>query len=367
MQDADWRHFDFDRLSFAWGEPESRAYLKWLPEDFKVEEKMAFELSGEGEHLWCWVEKIGQNSDWVATKLADWAGISKRNVGMAGQKDRHARTQQWFSLNLAGRPDPDLANFREEGVRILKMQRHQRKLQKGALQGNRFCLRLRAFEGDRAEIEKRLEKIGNEGVPNYFGEQRFGHAGKNLLQAQKMLAGKRFRMSPNQKSLYLSSLRSWMFNVYLSRRVSEGSWNRLVAGDKLQLQGSQRWFVDDGSEDLEQRVTDLDLHPTGPLYGEEGASDTSTPSGVLEQETARLFQDWIDGMQQWRLKGDRRSLRLWPENLQYRWLEGEPVAGLSETEAALPVLEVVFDLPAGSFATMVVREMTALKRVRETN
>ncbi|WP_319558119.1 tRNA pseudouridine(13) synthase TruD [Thiomicrorhabdus sp.] len=365
MHDADWHRVDFGRLAFAWGRPAASAYLKWLPQDFVVEEQIAFELSGEGEHLWCWVEKIGQNSDWVAAKLAEWAGISKRNVGMAGQKDRHAVTRQWFSLNLAGRDNPELSLFDVEGVKILQMQRHQRKLQKGALKGNRFSLRLRAFDGEKDEVEARLQTIRRQGVPNYFGEQRFGHAGKNLLQAEKMLAGKRMRLSPNQKSLYLSSLRSWMFNVYLSQRVSAGNWNRLLVGDKLQLQGSQRWFADDGSEDLEQRVIDLDLHPTGPLYGDELISG-DTPAEELEMQVAEIFSDWIEGLKKWRLKSDRRALRLWPDDLQYRWLDGEALEGLSFEEGQQSVLEVSFILPAGSFATMLVREMVNLKAVQRT-
>ena len=99
---------DFNQLNYVLGKPDIKALLKAEPEDFMVEELISYPLSGEGEHLWCWVEKRQQNTDWVAGMLAKWAGTSKRNVGFAGQKDRHAVTRQWFSIQLPGKANPEV-------------------------------------------------------------------------------------------------------------------------------------------------------------------------------------------------------------------------------------------------------------------
>ncbi|VAW48096.1 tRNA pseudouridine(13) synthase, partial [hydrothermal vent metagenome] len=134
---------DVASLNYAWGKPEVSGLYKVIPEDFIVEEQIAFELSGEGEHLWCWVEKKSENTDWVLQQLAKWARVSPAKVNVAGQKDRHAVTRQWFSIHLAGRENPCIKAFNVANVQVLKVIRHQRKLQIGGLSGNRFTLTIR--------------------------------------------------------------------------------------------------------------------------------------------------------------------------------------------------------------------------------
>ena len=187
---------NFNLFAYAHSLPQLTGQLKTFAEDFKVEEINQTELSGEGEHLWCWVEKRGQNTDWVAGMLAKWAGTAKHNVGFAGQKDRQAVTKQWFSIQLPGKADPNPADLDIEGVHILKMQRHNKKIQRGELLGNRFELLLRnikstdqslSIEEIKKELDSRLQTIQAHGVPNYFGEQRFGRDGNNLVQGEKTL------------------------------------------------------------------------------------------------------------------------------------------------------------------------------------
>lgn len=194
---------DLSSLAYAYGQPQACANYKTLPEDFEVEERIAYPLSGEGEHVWCWVEKTSENTDWVLQQLAKWAKVPSSRVGVAGQKDRHAVTRQWFSIQLPGLVNPDFSTFDVPNVRILKWLRHGRKLQTGGLSGNQFTLTLRhvqshALEG-LAAIDARLERLAKEGVPNYFGEQRFGHFGQNLKQAERLFAGELTRVKPNQK------------------------------------------------------------------------------------------------------------------------------------------------------------------------
>jgi tRNA pseudouridine13 synthase len=342
----EWSDRPLDSLAYAYGEPTCCGVYKVTADDFEVEEQIAYELSGEGEHLWCWVEKRGENTDWVTQQLARWAGVSPARIGVAGQKDRHAVTRQWFSIQLPGQADPDPQALGLENVHILKMVRHQRKLQTGGLSGNRFRLVIRQLQGDCSALQPRLEAIAQQGVPNYFGEQRFGLNGRNLPKADALLSGRLTRVKRNQKSLYISAARSWLFNRVLSERVRQGSWNRFVDGDVLQLQGSQRWFVEDGSEALVDRVAEGDLHPTGPLVGR---GDLPSREKVNALETAQLvpYAAWLDGLERLGLKQDRRALRVLPQGVAWRWLEGGE-------EAAL---ELAFTLPAGSYATMVVREI----------
>jgi tRNA pseudouridine13 synthase len=369
---------DLSILSYAQGKPKALGLYKVLPEDFIVEEQIAFELSEEGEHLWCWVEKKGENTDWVAQQLAKWAGVSPAKVNVAGQKDRHAVTRQWFSIHLPKRNNPSLEAFNIKNVTILKTVRHQRKLQKGGLSGNRFTLIIRdikASEEGGGEnliemLQARLQTIQAEGVPNYFGEQRFGLHGRNIKQGIKLLAGELPKVKRNQKSLYLSSIRSWLFNVLLSQRVEKRSWNQLLAGDVLQLEGSNKWFVEDGSAELLGRVARGDLHPTGALYG---CGELPSKAEVLniEQRVAESFSDWVQGLDQYGVQQARRALRVLPQDLTWQWLNAssdslEKVDALTQLFKPLkesdlwqknPVLQLSFTLRAGSYATMVLREL----------
>jgi len=369
---------DFSQFCYVHGTPKIKGQLKSTPEDFVVEEQVGYSLTGEGEHLWCWVEKRCENTDWVAGMLAKWANTSKRNVGFAGQKDRNAVTRQWFSIQLPGKEDPDIDTFDIEGVKILKVQRHNRKLHRGGLSGNRFELTLRNLstvnedsEVTNHQIQKtldlRLQAIMKEGVPNYFGEQRFGKKGNNLLQGEKLLCmdsrdqksrrAKQRRGSKggnrNQQSLYISSLRSWMFNVLLSKRVQACNWNRAVEGDALQLSGSSKWFLADESEDfavLQQRVLEGDLNPTGGLFGD-GELPTQSQSKLLEQQVMSAYSLWCDGLANNRVQQDRRALRLMPEDM--KWSFNSSVVDGNECLS----LNVSFTLTSGSFATMVLREI----------
>lgn len=330
-------------LPYAYGAPSAQARLKSEPADFQVEETIAFSLSGEGEHLWLWVEKQGENTDWVAQQLAKWAGIRLRDIGFAGLKDRHGITRQWFSLYLPGRDDPDVSEFQFDSIRILQQVRHQRKLQTGGLSGNRFILTLRDVTGDQADTEQRLKRIQTQGVPNYFGEQRFGRNEHNLVMAQRFFDGELTRLRPAQRGLYISAARSFLFNEILAERVRQQSWNQAWSGDVFQLEGSDKWFIDDGSNELVARVNELDIHPTGALVG---AGELATQQNALKLETQVLskHQAWCQALADLGLKQERRALRVLPKNLSWQWLNSQ-------------TLQVSFDLAPGRYATVVMREL----------
>jgi tRNA pseudouridine13 synthase len=171
-------------LPYAHGGPPVTGRIRVEPGDFRVDEELGFEPTGAGEHAFLLVEKIEANTEWVAKRLAGKAGVAPMNVGYAGLKDRHAITRQSFSVHLPGRPDPDWSALAIPGVRVLAASRHEKKLKRGAHRGNRFRIRVRDVDGDRGAVEQRLALIRERGVPNYFGEQRFGRDAGNIAQAR---------------------------------------------------------------------------------------------------------------------------------------------------------------------------------------
>ena len=329
-------------LPWAYDGPPLRARLRSVPEDFRVEEILGYDADGQGEHVLLWVEKRGANTDWVARELARFAGVPPVAVGFAGMKDRHALTRQTFSVQMAGKPDLDWSTFPHAEVKVLAATRHSRKLKRGALRGNRFMLILRDVQGDREAAERVLGQIALRGVPNYFGEQRFGREGGNVAQARAMFAGR--RVERDKRSFLLSAARSQIFNNVLAARVERGAWDTPLDGEIWSLAGSRSWFGPEPfTEVLAGRLARADIHPSGPLWGQ-GEPPSQAEAGALERAAAAACQDLADGLVAARMDQERRPLRLIPQDLTWRWLDGD-------------ALELVFELPAGAYATVVVREL----------
>lgn len=223
----------------AYGEALGSAVLKATAEDFQVDEVLDIPLTGEGEHLWLWVEKRGLNTEEAARRIAKAAGVPLRTVSYAGLKDRQALTRQWFSVQLPGKADPDMSAAENDSLKILKTARHKRKLQRGAHSANGFTLRLTQLAGDPAAIDARLQLIAQHGIPNYFGAQRFGHNGGNVVDAREWAARKALPEQRNVRSRLLSTARSFLFNKVLAARVADGSWQRAQVGDLLAFTDSR--------------------------------------------------------------------------------------------------------------------------------
>lgn len=329
-------------LPYAHGMPPLAAQLRSTPEDFLVEEILGYEADSEGEHALLWVEKRGANTDWVARELARFAGVPPVAVGYAGLKDRHAVTRQAFSVQLAGKADPDWSAFPHADVKVLAAARHKRKLKRGALRGNRFVLVLRRVEGDRARAEEVLGRIAARGVPNYFGEQRFGRGGGNVEQARAMFAGR--RVDRDKRAFLLSAARSHIFNEVLAGRVEREAWDTPLDGEIWSLAGTRSWF---GPEPFDATLADRlargDIHPSGPLWGQ-GETPARDAAGELENAVAAANADLAEGLAAARMDQERRALRLIPQALRWRWLDAD-------------ALELAFELPAGAYATVVVREL----------
>ncbi len=337
----------------ASGESLGTAVLKAVAEDFQVDEVLDIPLSGEGEHLWLWVEKRDLNTEEAARRLARAAGVPVRAISYAGLKDRQALTRQWFSLHLPGKADPDLSRAEDASLRVLKQVRHQRKLQRGAHSANGFTLRLTALTADHAALDARLETLKAHGVPNYFGSQRFGHAGGNVHDALDWAARKALPEQRNVRSRLLSAARSYLFNQVLAARVADGSWQRAQVGDLLAFTTSRSFFPAGEQECNDPRLAILDLHPTGPLWGE-GPVPTSGAPGALESAVGEGHPQLCQWLAQAGMDHERRILRL-------------PIGGLTWHYPEPDILQLEFVLPAGCFATVVVRELVDLVPVGQTD
>lgn len=322
------------------------AVYRAAPEDFQVEELPSFEPAGSGEHLLLEVEKRGMNTVHAARCLARWAGVGEMAIGYAGLKDRHAVTRQRFSVHLPKRVAPDLAALADEGLRVLSSHWHTRKLPRGALRGNRFVLVLREARGQDDEVQARLQAIAARGLPNYFGEQRFGRDGDNVEAARRMFGGQRLRRE--QRSILLSAARSHLFNEVLSERVRRGDWDRGLDGEVWMLDGRHSLF---GPEPLDAalaaRAAALDIHPTGPLWGR-GEPRCTDAVRALEDERLAPFADLRAGLEAAGLAAERRALRVRVTNL-----EGERIAP--------GTWRLAFELPPGAYATGLLAELGELR------
>lgn len=346
-----------DDLPYALGRPALKAVIRQTPEDFRVDENLGFLPSGEDEHIYLQVQKRGLTTPALVQHISEVTGIPVRHISYAGLKDKYAVTTQWLSLHSPGKEPEGLHRIDNEAIRVLECHRNHKKLRRGAHAGNRFSLTLRALQladDTSAEIglpaalkdlESRLQHITAQGVPNYVGEQRFGH--DNLRQALLPETGRTVRRQKRQqRSMQISAIRSALFNLVLAERVSAQTWDQWLPGDMMNLDGSGSVFSDSQEMDknqLQDRVALMDVHPTGPLWGK-GSPATTAEAAMLELQVAErwsILRDYLEnpalGLAQ-----QRRSLRLPVQALHYRLHED---------------LSLSFELPVGAFATVVVREL----------
>lgn len=317
--------------------------IRSAPSDFVVTELLDLDFSDDGEHDWLWVEKTGANTQWVAEQLASFAGIPPRDVGYSGLKDRHAVTRQWFSARRAAAAGTDWAAFAADGVRLVEQRRHQRKLKRGAHQGNSFRIALRGADPEIEEemLVARLAAIRSRGVPNYFGEQRFGRDGANVDLGRSLFHGR--RLSRNKRSIAISAVRSFLFNAVLDARVRDGSWERILPGERANLDGSGSVFpVDEVTSELVRRCADFDIHPTATLWGRK-APLGSRDVAELENSVTNPHRELRDGLTTARVDAASRPLRLSVRDLTW--------------EICDEALWLNFRLPKGAYATSVLREI----------
>ena len=325
----------------AHGEPLGQAEFKVQPEDFVVEERLGFEPDGGSGHVLLKVRKRGLDSLSVARELARFADVPARDVGLAGLKDRHAVTTQWFTVP-ARRPAAEWQAHEGEGYLVEAALPHSRKLKRGALKGNSFRITLRNVELPAAVLAARLQRLSADGVPNYFGPQRFGRDGSNLDSIGRWCEDGSLPWGREGRAFVYSAARALLFNAVLGRRVAQGSWNRLLPGEFVNLAGRRSWFVAEAIDaTLEERLARHDIHPTGPLAGK--GAGPGGEVGALESDVLGPLAALTERLIGAGLEADRRSLRLMPEGLRFTLAGNE--------------LTIEFALQAGSYATVVLREL----------
>jgi tRNA pseudouridine13 synthase len=348
-----WRRAALDPPA-AWGGPLATAVLRASPEDFEVQEILGFSASGAGPHALLTIRKRGANTEWVARELARVAGCKPFEVGFAGLKDRNAVTTQAFTVPRGKREAADFIGLAGEGWQVLEAAAHQRKLPRGALEGNRFVITLRQLACDEARLRERLDGIAAGGVPNYFGPQRFGREAGNLaqvLRAAENAGVRRPSRGRSDQGFTLSAARSLIFNAILTARVEAGNWNRLLAGDVANLDGRGSVFAVEAQDaELERRCTALEIHATAPLPGE-GESLARGDVLELENAVAAQFPEALAVIRAERMNAERRALRLRVRDFSYEY-RGD-------------ALRLGFALSAGSFATAVLREIIATDEAGE--
>lgn len=362
--------------------PIKQALYKAKPEDFVVNERLEVDFTGEGEHLWLHIKKSGINTAYLAKLLSEWADIPLRDVGYSGLKDRQALTTQWFSLRLPKKqkPDSDFApvDIKEhETVKIIAEHWHNKKLNRGTHNANQFVITLRDIEfakdqtlGDKSSVEQHLQTISKTGVPNYFGPQRFGFGGNNIREALNLFArplkstssakkkNKRKSAVREQNSMELSAARSLIFNQILAARVQDGSWNTGLNGDVFNLNGSGSIFASEHmDETLQARLASGDIHPTAVMWGagnDKVAGDAAELENTVVQQDA-LLAALATGLEQRKVKAQRRALRLPVEDLSWRW---------ADEQDGEQTLVLSFTLTTGSFATSVLASVVEHLTVR---
>jgi tRNA pseudouridine13 synthase len=338
MQIEHWQH-QYPKLDIL-------GHFKMSNEDFQVTEVLGYEPIGEGEHIYLWVRKSGLNTAYLAEQIAKFTQLPLRTVTYAGRKDKHAQTKQWFSVHLPGKGEFDWTKFNEPGAEVLKSIRHNKKLRTGVLKGNRFNITLRQLSST-SGIDERLQQIKQDGVPNYYGSQRFGNTthdprGGNLVLAEKMINGEQIR-NRNKRSMAISALRSWLFNEILNSRLQIDCLNKPLTGDVMQLAGSNSFFcAQQIDSSIRERLSARDIYLSAPLWGK-GQLASESEALQFELNLAQQHHMIVKTLEDLGLQQERRAINLFPNDLEW--------------SLANDTLNLTFSLPSGTFATSVLREL----------
>jgi tRNA pseudouridine13 synthase len=316
--------------------------IRRVPEDFRVDEVPAYPPAGHGGHLFVQFEKQSLTTREAVARLAKSLGVNARDAGVAGQKDKHAITTQWASFE---RVAPEAAlGLALPNIRVLAAVPHPHKLRTGHVRANRFVLLIRETEAIDAAREV-LAQLETDGVPNYYGDQRFGIGERNVTRAYAMVRGEtRPPRDHFERRLLMSSLQSALFNTWLAERVSDGLYAQPILGDLLRKEASGGIFINEDNEEAARRMLAWEISATGPMFG----SEMARPRDAADLREQSVFER--SGLTLEMLanhaklgSGTRRAARV-------RIMQCE----LQREDEGL---RISFELPAGAYATSVLREI----------
>ncbi|SFV64107.1 tRNA pseudouridine 13 synthase [hydrothermal vent metagenome] len=341
-------------------------HFKQSPRDFVVEELPIYEFSGEGEHLILLVRKKNLSTNEMVGQIARYLGIKNREIGYAGLKDKHAMTKQYISLHK--KYEEAMEGFNFEGIKIISKTYHNNKIRIGHLKGNRFYIKIKKVNPTSAiKIDEALKNIKNNGMPNYFGYQRFGNDGDNHILGEKLAKGEARERNPRVKKLLINAYQSYLFNNWLSKRLEINSLVssfepkdlagqldipleelekmkaqshvfKLMSGDLMEHYPKGKLFEFEATENDFSRFNEHDISVTGLLCGKK----VRVAEG-LAGEIEKKFDDEISA------DGARRFAWIYPTDIEGRF---NPIEAQYELN---------FTLPKGSYATVLLEEIAKRK------
>lgn len=324
------------------------------PDDFIVDEELSFTPDGEGENVFLRIEKRGLTTEQVAKQLARFANVKLMDVGYAGLKDKNAVTRQWFSIRIPGKSEFEWQKLNDEKINILEINRNRKKLRRGVIKQNKFEIIVRDFDGNFEELISIAQLVSADGIPNYFGDQRFGNGCGNIEKALQIFNGEYKPKGKDkgraERSIILSAARSYLFNEILSQRVQQQNWNKLLPGDAAIFDDNNSIFaVEELDEATTTRLASMDIHPAAALYGS-GEFKTNGEPNKIESAVIDENSELAMGCKNNNMRMERRAMRL-------------KVAGLVVEPVETGVVKFSFALKTGAYATAVLREMLSLQKV----
>jgi len=320
--------------------------IKTIPEDFEVEEIPAYEPTGSGDFLYLWLEKRDMGAEYFVRQIAKRLDIPPGEVGTAGLKDRHAVTRQMVSVPAA--IEDRLPQLEGEGIRVLKVSKHTNKLRPGHLHGNRFRITVRNLDPavNVAEtLPKLLDRMRTLGMPNYYGPQRFGRESETLILGLAMIRGEKAKIRNGfLRKLALSAVQSALFNAYLARRWLDGLLHKVLPGDVMAKYPFGGMFVAENLEEEQKRLEAREIVSAGPIFGRKtfpaaGAAAEREAAALAEFELTPASLQGFGKL----LQGTRRHNVVYLDDLTADMVQEN--------------LQLNFSLPAGSYATVLLREI----------
>ncbi len=310
-------------FSYPYGKPVISGKLKTIADDFFVEEELGFEPTGEGEHLFLNIEKSGLTTQELIDRVAGDFGIRTRDIGYSGLKDKVAVTRQWLSLHMPGQMH-NAINVNPPGYIILKQTWHDKKLRPGTHRFNRFDVLLREVNQPGEKTRRQMDSLQTFGMANYFGQQRFGSNSDNVRRALRVFANARKarKLSRNKKSLYLSALRSELFNQILSKRIKADIWQEPVEGDVFMLAGSQSIFQEKLDSEILNRYQKFDISSTASLYGK-GADMLRLRALEIENQVYQDNPEICQCLLDQGVKRQMRALRIIVRDFSFQYDPGK--------------------------------------------
>ena len=324
------------------------AVFKRHPEDFVVKEILSFEPEGEGEHLFVLVRRESMTTAEVVRRIAKVAKVQQRNVSFSGTKDKHAVVEQWFSIWLPGK-EFDAQELEKAQLTVVSASRHRKKLKRGTHKYNAFTINLREFEGDATVVDEQLSNIQANGFENRFGPQRFGIDNSNLKRADSITHIN--ELGRQERSFTLSAIRAKLFNEVVDCRLQKFGNLHLRSGDIAMFSdGNTQFLVPEVDSSIEARERAGEIVASGPLWGLGGSGAADTIE-TLENNVAKAFSHYCSLLDQAKMAGDRRALKVYARGLTWQWHDD--------------CLRLQFELPKSAYATTLLAGVFSLNEERK--